>query len=68
MDPNFSTQVPSEYTGAPLDEVMDMSLKFYVFGSAALVISGIIGFGVYLVFFKKSHQAKKALRLEKEVC
>jgi hypothetical protein len=68
MDPNVSTEVPSEYTNSPLGETMNLSVKFYTFGSLAIVISLAIGFGVYLVFFKKRHLAKKAIRLEKEVC
>jgi hypothetical protein len=68
MDPNFSTVVPEEYTGQPLSETTSLSLKFYTFGSMAIVISGIIGLGVYIVFFRKKHLAKKEIRLEKEVC
>jgi hypothetical protein len=68
MDPNVSTQVPSEYTRAPLGEPMDLSIKFYAFGTMALVISLAIGYGMYLVFFRERHRAKKQIRYEKEVC
>ena len=68
MDPNVSTAVPTEYAYHPLDEITDMSVKFYAFGSMALVIFLAMCYGVYLVFFRAEHREKKRLRHEKEVC
>jgi hypothetical protein len=67
MDPNVSTQVPEGYQNKPLGTTEDLAIKFYVFGALALVIAAGIGYGMYVVFYRKTHQAKKEVRHEQQV-
>jgi len=67
MDPNVSTDVPAGYTPVYLTKATTLALKFYIFGTLAVVVSSAIGFGVYVVFFKKKHRERKAVRREEVV-
>jgi hypothetical protein len=67
MDPNASTQMPEGYQTKPLGATEDLSIKFYVFGTLALVIAAGIGYGMYVVLYRKTHQANKEVRYERQV-
>jgi hypothetical protein len=67
MDPNASTEVPAGFTPVTLSKTTTFIVKFGVFGTFAVVVSSAIGFGLYLVFFKKKHRERQATRREEVV-
>jgi hypothetical protein len=68
MDPNASTDVPADFTPVHLSNTATFVVKFGIFGTLAVVLSSAIGFGVYLIFFKKKHLERKVARREEVVC